>query len=115
MSELKQENNLHAHILFDVVEKQNSPLVTTLLMKSGATSVHVDTRRGVIEAIIQATDREKLGEIANNVLTTAERMSAGFRGILINGTGGSRTEPHSLRRESGYPAVCTHQHRSLTG
>jgi hypothetical protein len=91
MSELEKGDNLRAYILLDVIEKGNSPLVTTLLTKSEVKSVHFDSRRGLIEAVIQAANREKLSKMADDVLTTAKRMSAGFRGILISGNGSGRS------------------------
>ena len=87
MVDSENRTNVRAHVLFEVKDEEIAPLATVLLAKSWVESVHVDDRRRIIEAVIQATDREGLSAVTGEALTTAGRMSAGFRGILISDNG----------------------------
>ncbi len=87
MAESESLVNLRAHVLFEVMDEEGSPLAAVLLAKPWVESVRVDDRRRIIEAVIQATDREGLSAVTGEALTTAGRMSAGFRGILISDNG----------------------------
>ena len=96
----ENKDNLHAHILLEVTEQGGSPLAAALLKKSWVTDIHIDDRRRVVEVVVQAADRDKLGEVTDDALTTATKMSADFRGILISNDGRARPGTWWLNEES---------------